>query len=305
MDQLKDDPLWPYLAEIIACPEAEGIILSGGFGLRLKQYYLNRRKAEAGGQQITLMSELPEARATLDLDLFLNVNIWVEIEKAHALSKALKDTLNYETITHSWQFRKPMMGGQNRFAKLDMLSRQPLPEEPVKVKDKDPKQVGREMGTGIAGRLTPEAFAIDDLPLSLEFVSDGQKYSILVPHPYSWLNMKVRAAYDWIREQQGLIDPKLTTEGDHIRLKHVYDVYVLIAMLTQAERAEAAALAAKYTDHEEALKTREQAVKLYGSVDAEGIQAIEAYSRRNSGTALAIDHELFWDEGLKIALGLD
>ena len=305
MDELTDDPLWPYLAEIIACPEAEEIILSGGFGLRLKQYYLNRRKAEAGGQQITLMSELPETRATLDLDLFLNVNIWVEIEKAHALSKALQDTVNYKTLTYSWQFRKPMMGGQGRFAKLDMLSRQPLPEEPVKVKDKNPKQVGRQMGTGISGRLTPEAFAIDDSPLSLEFVSDGQQYSILVPHPYSWLNMKVRAAYDWLREQQGLIEPKLTTQGDHIRLKHVYDVYVLTAMLTQAERAEAAALAEKYADHEEALKTREQAVELYGTVDAEGVQAIEAYSRRYLGRALAIDHELFWDEGLKRALGLD
>ena len=161
------------------------------------------------------------------------------------------------------------------------------------------------MGTRISGRHCPEAFAIDDSPLSLEFAYVGQQYSIFVPHPYSWLNMKVRAAYDWMREQQGLIEPKLTTEGDHIRLKHVYDVYVLTAMLTQVERAEASALAAKYTDHEEALKTRKQAVELYGSVDAEGVQAIEAYSRRNSGTALAIDHELFWEEGLKIALGLD
>lgn len=48
MDQLKDDPLWPYLAEIIACPEAEGIILSGGFGLRLKQYLPSQGQPKTG-----------------------------------------------------------------------------------------------------------------------------------------------------------------------------------------------------------------------------------------------------------------
>jgi hypothetical protein len=126
MDGLKDDPLWPYLAEIIRCPEAEGIILAGGFGLRLKQYYLNGRKSTANGQQITLLDELPEARATPDLDMFLNVNIWVETEKAHALSKALRGSLNYETVLHSWHFRKPLSEIQNRYVKLDLLARQPL-----------------------------------------------------------------------------------------------------------------------------------------------------------------------------------
>ena len=39
-NNIKHDPLSPYLAEIIARPEAQGIILSGGFGMRLKQYHL-------------------------------------------------------------------------------------------------------------------------------------------------------------------------------------------------------------------------------------------------------------------------
>ena len=48
-DYMEDDPLSPYLAEIIARPEAQGIILSGGFGMRLKQYHLHQRREVAGG----------------------------------------------------------------------------------------------------------------------------------------------------------------------------------------------------------------------------------------------------------------
>jgi hypothetical protein len=117
--------------------------------------------------------------------------------------------------------------------------------------------------------------------------------------------MKVRAAYDWKRERQGLIDPKLTSEGDAIRLKHVYDVYVLTAMLTHEELIHAATLAERYIGHEEALKTREQAIELYGNVESEGIQAVEAYSRRFMETNLTVDHELFWTEGLRVALGIE
>jgi hypothetical protein len=303
-NDINDDPLLPYLAEIVACPEAQGIILSGGFGMRLKQYHLIQQREAAGGQQITLVVVFPEARATQDLDLFLNVNIWVEIDKAKVLSAAIHEPLGYETATYSWQYRKPLAGVENRFVKLDMMARHPRLDEIVKVKG-NPKQVGREMGTGISGRETREAFAIDDSPILLTFPFGEKEHSVLVPHPYAWLNMKVRAAYDWLLERRGLVDAKLTKEGDRVRLKHVYDVYVLIAMLTPEELAQSAALAAKYFDHEEARKTLKQAIELYGSADAVGIQTVEAYARLYMGDDLAIDHDLFWRDGLKVALGIE
>ena len=306
-DDVQADPLSPYLAEIIAMPEAEGVILSGGFGIRLKQYHLKQQREAMGGQQITLVDEFPEARATQDLDLFLNVNIWVEKEKALALGAALKEQLGYTTATHSWQYRKPMEGLEDRRVKLDLMARSPVPEEAVKVKrerrDK-PMQVGRDMGTGISGRETPEAFAIDDTPTTLIFPYGGNENIVLVPHPYAWLNMKARAAYDWLLELRGSIGEKLTNDGDRVRLKHVYDVYVLTTMLTAEELRQSALLAKKYAAHEEARKTQEQVIELYGSPDSVGIQAVEAYARQYMGTDLVIDHDLFWNEGLTTALGI-
>ena len=301
---IQDDPLSPYLAEIIAQPEAKDVILSGGFGIRLKQHHLEQRREAEGGQQITLINEIPEARATQDIDLFLNVSLWMDKEKAVALGAALKERLEYQTVAHSWQYWKPLKGLENRRVKLDLIARAPTPEEAlVKVRG-NPKQVGREMKTGISGRETPEAFAIDDFTIELVFSYGGNEHPVFVPHPYAWLNMKVRAAYDWLKELNGLVSDKLTSEGDRVRLKHVYDVYVLAAILTEDELAQSSFLANKYVHHEEAKKTREQVIELYGKPNAVGIQAVGTYSKRYMGTDLGIDHDLFWNEGLRAALGI-
>jgi hypothetical protein len=97
---MNDDPLLPYLFEIISQPEAEGMILGGGFGMRMKQQHLR----ESG--QLTLVKDLPEARATQDLDVFLNLQLWIEKERAIAYREMLL-RLGYEVAVHSWRFRKP------------------------------------------------------------------------------------------------------------------------------------------------------------------------------------------------------
>ena len=70
------------------------------------------------------------------------------------------------------------------------------------------------------------------------------------------------------------------------------------------ELNESAAFAARYAGHGEARKTRDQAQELYGTQEAEGIVAAKSYSFRFLGARLDIDHELFWHEGLKVALGI-
>jgi hypothetical protein len=269
----------------------------------LKQNYL-RSQREAEGRQITLIDDIPETRATQDLDLILNVGLWIEITKAQSLCDVLQSRLGYETVLHNWQFRKPLPAAQDRYVKLDIQSRSPTAEERKLVKVRgNPKQVGRDMKTGIAGRETPEAFAVDALPIALPVSFEGGHAAVFVPHPYAWLNMKVRAAYDWFLEQRGEVRPKLTPNGDRIRLKHVYDVYVVTAMMTEKELTEASTLAELYQDHDEARKTREQARELYGKADAIGIQAIRAYASQSFRTSIDLDYDVFW-EGLQTALNI-
>ena len=57
-DAFLNDPLMPHLLDILSDPASEGLILGGGFGIRLKQLELARIGVP------TLISDIPPARAT-------------------------------------------------------------------------------------------------------------------------------------------------------------------------------------------------------------------------------------------------
>jgi hypothetical protein len=295
---MSNDPLLPYLIEIIQCPEAEGVILSGGFGIRLKQAFLR------SSQQQTLISEVPTARATQDIDLILALDFWIQTEKAKGFKEVL-DRLGYVVNQYSWQFRKPIAPENLQHILLDLQARQPRTEERVNVQDRPP-QVGRGMGTGISGRQTLEAFAVEDSPQSITITTEQGEYSVLVPHPYAWLNLKVAAAHDWLKERAGEIPPKTDREtGVSRRLKHVLDVYILVAMLTEVELSEAIQLAETYREHPQAEKIRREAIELWGKPDAAGFLEMQRYVRQVYADAVEIDYTLFWTEGLRVALGIE
>jgi hypothetical protein len=298
---IQDDPLLPSLLEIVTRPEAQGVIVTGGLGMLLKRAHLNRLQTESG-TQITLIPSLPEVRVTQDIDLVLRIDLWLDINKAMSFAAMLSD-LGYQQNQFSWQFRKSLPDVPYGAITLDLQSRSPRTDEAVKVKRRSGvTQVGKDMGAGIAGRQTPEAFAIDDMPISVPVEYHDQIAAVLIPHPYAWLNLKIRAAYDWLGETRGEIRPKKSSDGDASRrLKHVYDVYALIAMITEQELNESFGLSEKFSAHTEALASKIQAIELFGKEDAQGTIAASSNARQ-LGTA-EMDYQTFWD-ALTSALGI-
>jgi len=250
-------------------------------------------------EQATLIKEFPEAHVTQDIDVFLSLQLWTNPERAIAF-RTMLTRIGYEVARHNWHFRKPYPDMPDRFVSLELQARTPHKEEPVNLRD---GQVGKGMGTGVAGYHTPEAFAVDESPLQLIYAdAEGR---VRVPHPYTWLNLKVAAAYDWLREKNGEIEAKVYREtGISRRLKHVYDVYVLVAMLTEQEQTEARELAHRYAKHPVAMEILKKAATLYADHEGEGMRAVELYARQSVASTLRIDHELFWEEGLKPVLGI-
>jgi hypothetical protein len=294
------DPLLPHLVQLAARPESQGAILAGGFGLRVRQAYLRAQRVSV------LIPEVPQARATQDLDMFLSVQMWLPPEEGGA--QAFRDMLTelgYEVHVHSWIFRK-QYGDTGHRVKLDLQARTPDSND-VKVKrwsnpEKAP-QVGRGMGVGLAGHETPEGFAVEDSPQSILIGYEERQAIVRVPHPYAWLNLKVRAAYDWLLEERGEIPPK-TDDELSVRLKHPFDVYLLTASLTETELEEAVTLQANYREHEQAIHIRVMARELFAVENSPGIRAVQDYARRSGFGNLNLDHELFYQEGLREALGL-
>ena len=284
------DPLLPHLLDILADPVSDGLILAGGFGLRLKQEYLRQTEAR------TLLDQFPPARATQDLDFFLRMEIWLDSEKGEAV-RGLLDTLRYRARVPHLKFEKPLSpdAPDERTVKVDLLARTPRADENIPVRrasdpTRHPSRVGSGTGIDLHGGETPEAFAVEDFPTLLQVsgaTTNGTPIDALVrvPHPYAWLNMKVKAADDWAAR------PK------PFSVKHAFDVYLLTAMLTEEEIEQATALAARYSDNPVATEIHDAAARLYDKPTSPGF--VEA--QRQAGSPL--DHEIFW-EALQVALGI-
>jgi len=280
------DPLLPHLLDIMSSPASSGLILAGGFGIRLKQSHLRDTNTR------TLIAPFPEARATLDLDFFLSLSLFVQKERGAAVRQLL-DQLGYTEYTPKYQFGKPMNAASLEYKiKIDLLAR--LPEgEDIQVRT---LRVGANSGTDLHGRQTPEGFAVEENPQQIPLRGDNSngvmvETTVLLPNPYAWLNLKVKAAYDWLRAEQGEIPPK---PG---RAKHVFDVYVLIAMLTELELQEASGAATRHENRPLANEIRDCARILYADRNGVGMDEI----RRQSNTT--IEYETFW-QALSLALGL-
>ena len=169
------------------------------------------------------------------------------------------------------------------------MARSPQEDENVKF---DNIRVGSKSGTGLHGRNTTEAFAVEDMPLKIGVSgtrTDGTniKSEIFVPHPYAWLNMKIKAAHDWLRKA-----------SSNPSEKHTFDVYMLTAMLTEFEIETASELALKYASHPIAAENKKFAVELYGSPDSAGCRE----AARQAGKPL--DYEVFW-AALRQVLGIN
>ncbi|MCX6380039.1 MAG: hypothetical protein NT023_11285, partial [Armatimonadetes bacterium] len=173
---------------------------------------------------------------------------------------------------------------------LDLQARPPLGKEKKTTIDRGNRVKSKTPKTGVHGYRTPEAFAVEDAPIAID-ISDGVQ--IHVPHPYAWINIKIAAGHDWLKERRGEIKAKADYDTEaSLRLKHVTDVYVLVAMLTEQELDEAKVLAQKYKDNEKAIEIRNQAIELFGSEDSEGSLALGVYARQ---AGIDLHYETFWE----------
>lgn len=177
---------------------------------------------------------------------------------------------------------------------LDLIARRPTEFENVKV---SPPRVGSGSKTGLHGRLTPEAFAVEINPTTIPvtgITSTGEptQFQVSVPHPYASLNMKVRAAYDWLRMTRDEIPAKPFSE------KHAFDVFLLVAMLTEEEIASSLPVANQFKDLPIAHEIKAEAKELFAEPTSPGF--LEATRQAKD----RLDHGTFW-EALSFILGIE
>ena len=288
---MMNDLLTPHLLDILDSSASRDLILGGGFGL-----YLKRRNL-IGSEMVTLARDLPSTRATVDLDFFLKLEVFLDEGQGKAI-RLILDTLGYSAAERHWQFSKPFGDGHpEQNVLVDLLARLPPPGSIIKVKS---LRVGSGSHIGLHGRETPEAFAVEDHPITVEVKglrTDGSAAtnSVLVPHPYSWLNMKIRAAHDWHLWRQG---KELRVGKEPRSSKHAFDACLIMAMITESELEQAVHLANQYHEDPIAFAVRDEAIVLFSSASSVGWQ--EAVRQSD----VDLDHGLIWPAMVR-ALGIE
>ncbi len=278
------DPLVNHLIDLVEAAPTESFIVVGGLGMMLKRAHLLKVQAT------TLVSPLPEARATADIDIYLRIKLFLQPTLRDSFRSTVDD-LGYVPRVKNWQFEKllnPTTGDLT--VTLDLLSREPIAGEAVR---RNPLRVGQGV---IHGRTTPEAFAVEHSPISIQVHAETRSAQISVPHPYNWIIMKVRAAYDWLLFDQGAT--KLREGQQAPSAKHAFDVVLLVAMMTEEELDSSRAVRESFTHLEIARSILEEAITLYETETSRGwLEAMR-------GGATGIEHALVW-ETLQQVLGIE
>jgi hypothetical protein len=282
------DPLMGHLADLCREAPAGSFILGGGLALRVRREMLLRSGASTLARGAGY--ELPEARATTDIDAFLRLEVF---ERGDRQVRDAIDRLGYRVRTAKWQFQRPLYpGAEEPTLILDLMSAWPPETTAVAVHG---IRVGSGSRADLHGHGVEEAFAVERDPREIALVKNGVEVARPhVAHPFAMLCMKVRASHDWLRYKRDpwTLGPNRKPPSE----KHAFDVALCVAMLTEDERDECIELASAYADHPIAGAIRSEAAPLFGTPNAPGWR-----SAVHQG--LFDDHDLVW-EALRACLAV-
>lgn len=241
------------------------LVIGGGYGLLLKAKHIQHTGAR------TRLEQIPIARSTGDIDVFLATEVIVDKNKMAAIRQAL-DELGYSPVPGAeyYQFcREVVIAEVPRNLKFDFLAAPILGEQAKKVKA-DVRRI-RPHGpteTPMHAHTTPEAVTIQEHLISVDIGDAGQLIEVFLPHPFSYTLLKLFA----LRDQ---VNNAAKEFGRH----HAFDIYTTWAMMTEEEFSQAEDLRRQYADVGVMPEAIEIAAALFANENAKGIIRLREHAR--------------------------
>lgn len=231
----------------------------------------------------TLIPDLPSARSTEDLDIFLKAEVISDPEKTGPIREAL-DRRGYEPVVPNFQFRREIYyRDRRRSVKVDFLAA-PVPDELRGSVKTDPVRIRPRDGKGLHAHVTPEALTIEESLISIDIGEGDESSTVFLPHPFSYLLLKLYALRDRIGDRD-------SDNGRH----HAFDLYSTIATMTEQEWDESGSIRDRYSNTPQVIEARGIASDLFANRTAAGSLRLQEHAR-NTGYALSREHlALFLD----------
>jgi hypothetical protein len=274
-----NDPLREALCEFVRELQPAGIklIVGGGYGLVLRARHLQSTNAR------TLRAAIPMIRGTEDIDCFLQNEIITSAERTEAIRSAL-DRLGYKPEVEHMQFKRTTTrDGAEATTKVDFLAG-PLPDDDQgKVRHKGMRIRPRAFNK-LHAYFTPEAFSVEEKLLEIDVSPDQSGLFVYLPHPFSYLVLKLSALRDRIDEGE---------RGKY----HALDLFTVWSMITEAEWDEAVQMRDRFGGNEMLLAAA-QALDLFASSTSMGSITVKDQARRQ-GIDLTNDDIASFAAGLR------
>ena len=216
----------------------------------------------------TRRTTIPQTRATADIDCFLNVEI-ISNRTQTELIRAWLDRNHYRPTVLNLQFERTVEHeGQERRTKFDFRAA-PVPRELADKVKIDQTRIRPKGFSGLHGRVTPEAFAIERELLAFDIGQADSEVVVYLPHPFSFLILKLFALRDRLKEHSD-------DEGKY----HALDMFSIWAMLTEGEWQQANEFRAVYAGHPLLEETRTLVLSLFADLTSPGTLALRDQARR-------------------------
>lgn len=200
------------------------LIIGGGFGIYLKATHAKHLVMR------TLLDQWPEPRSTNDLDLFLRPELLIDSSRLKPIVNAITD-LGYQVVpgAENYQFVKPGPGGTDAGSiKIDILTGPQSCFQGTQVKV-DTRRARPKPSVGMHAHPVDEALTLEEglLPILLAGTltsGDTWESEIFLPHPYTFLMMKLFAFRD-----------RLDDPDKEFGRYHALDLYTILATTTEEE----------------------------------------------------------------------
>ena len=279
---MNTDPLRTELRALVQIlqPLEIQIVVGGGYGLFLRYEHIRR-----SGEQ-TLMPDYPSARSTQDIDIFLTAEVIADASKTTSIRAAL-DQLGYLPSTPNLQFTRSIeYAGSERQVKIDFLAAPVTGDPGLRVQMKDFRM--RPKGySGLHAYVTPEALTVEENLLAVDIGGDGGALIVYLPHPFSYLVLKLFALRDQI--------------GDGVKeygRYSAFDVFTIIATMTQREWEQATTMRAKHVGEEQVVEATRIAGALFPDAESLGTLRLQEHARA-TGQRLSDEQIAYFLENLR------
>jgi Nucleotidyl transferase AbiEii toxin, Type IV TA system len=239
------------------------LIVGGGYGLLLRTEHILRTESA------TRFYEVPAARSTEDIDLFLGVEIITSLEKMEKIRDTLEN-IGFTPEAKYFQFKIQIDPERpERVIKVDLLAAPPETEEQIRLVRIRRPRIRPKDAKNIHAYLTDEAVTLGEELFAIDIAPDCSPLFVYLPHPFTYLVLKLFALRDRI-------------DDDTRAPYHAFDIYRIIGMMTEEEWNESVRLSEKYENDAKIREVEEIVIRLFGNEDTPGILRIYQHAGRDA-----------------------